>query len=247
MHKFSFVLILTFISFTINVKAQISIDFGDPSATGGNYGHVNVIDPSTIGNKKMELINYSDIEGSPFYNQKWSKAFLYFKNGNLAKVNQVKLNMFSNEVDFINSNNVEMVLDAANFKRLILMKQEDTSRISVIFECYPDMVDSTKGESFYRVLNGGSVQLYTLEKSILKTSEYDPLLGKVSKRFYTKKFYALTIAGAFSPLKYLDKNNILALLNSHQTDEAWLNNNHNKLRSEKDVITFFEFLNNGKK
>ena len=77
MNKFSFRLILLFIVFTTNTKAQITMSFSDPSATGGNYGYVNVVDPSTIGKQKIELINYSDIEGSPFYSQKWSKAFLY--------------------------------------------------------------------------------------------------------------------------------------------------------------------------
>jgi len=247
MKNFSFILILPLIVFTTIAQAQISMDVGDPSATGGNYGTINVIDPSTIGNRKIEILNYSDIDGNPFYSQKWSKGFLYLKNGNLAKVNQVKLNMFSNEVDFINNNNTEMVLDASNFKRIVLMKQEDTSRIAAIFECYPDMVDGTKGESFYRVLNRGSVQLYALDKSILKTGDYDPLQGKVPKSFYTKKFYALSNAGAFSPLKYLDRNSIMALLKTHQVEEDWLNSTHNKLRNEKEVIAFFEFLNSEKK
>jgi len=243
MNKFSFILILLFIVFTTNTKAQITMSFSDPSATGGNYGYVNVVDPSTIGKQKIEMINYSDIEGSPFYSQKWSKAFLYLKNGNLVKIDQVKLNMYTNEVDYINNNHVEMVLEAANFKRIIIMKQEDTSHIAAIFECYPDMVDPSKGESFYRVLNGGTVQLYAFEKTILKTGAYDPLIGKDPKSFYTKKFYALTNAGAFSPLKILDRNNILALLKSHHVDEDWLDSSHNKLRSEKEVIAFFEFFN----
>ena len=85
------------------------------------------------------------------------------------------------------------------------------------------------------------------EKTILKTGDYDPMQGKVPKSFYSKKFYALSNAGAFSPLKYLDRNSILAALNTHQTEEDWLNNNHNKLRNEKEVIAFFEFLNSGKK
>ena len=248
MNKLSVILILTFIVFTTNSNAQVSMDDGNwTHTTGGNFGNFSAVDPSTIGSKKMELINYSDIEGSPFYIQKWSKAFMYLKNGNLAKANQVKLNMFSNEVDFINSNNVEMVLDGSNFKRIILMKQEETSRIAAIFDCYPDMVDDTKGVTFYRVLNAGSIQLYVLEKTILKTGDYDPMQGKVPKSFYSKKFYALSNAGAFSPLKYLDRNSILAALNTHQTEEDWLNNNHNKLRNEKEVIAFFEFLNSGKK
>jgi hypothetical protein len=234
-------------STSIGALAQITMDVGSQSSNWGSTNSVNVVDPSTLGKKKIELINYSDIEGSPFYIPKWSKAFLYLKNGNLVKIDRIKLNMYTNEVDYLNNNNVEMVLDAYNFKRIILMKQEDTSHIAAIFDCFPDMADATKGEAFYRVLNGGTVQFYSLEKSILKTGAYDPLLGKDPKSFYTKKFYALTNAGAFSPLKILDRNTILPLVKSHQSDEDWLDGSHNKLKNEKEVIAFFEFFNAKKK
>jgi hypothetical protein len=239
----SYLLLIILISGSIKGQAQITMDVGNQSSNWGSTNSVNVVDPSTLGKKKMELINYSDIEGSPYNNPKWSKAFLYLKNGNLVKIDRVKLNMYTNEVDYMNNNNVEMVLEAANFKRIIIMKQEDTSHIAAIFECYPDMTDATKGESFYRVLNGGTVQLYTLEKAILKTGAYDPLMGKDPKSFYTKKFYALTNTGAFSPLKILDRNTILPLVKSHQVDEDWLDASHNKLKNEKEVIAFFEFFN----
>ena len=155
-------------------------------------------------------------------------------------------NMYTNEVDYINNNNVEMVLEAFNFKRIIVMKQEDTSHIAAIYECYPDMFDASKGEAFYRVLNGGTVQLYALEKAILKTGAYDPLLGKEPKSFYTKKFYALTNSGAFSPLKILDRNTILPLVKSHQVDEDWLDGSRNKLKNEKEVLSFFDYFNTKK-
>jgi hypothetical protein len=242
----SFALIIFLISSATFSQAQLTMDIGSQSSNWGSTNSVNVVDPATLGSKKVELLNYSDIEGSPFYNQKWSKAFLYLKNGNLVKIDRIKLNMYSNEVDYINNNNVEMVLEAVNFKKIIVMKQDDTSHIAAIFECYPDMTDATKGEAFYRVLNGGIIQLYTLEKTILKTGAYDPLLGKDPKSFYTKKFYALTNSGAFSPIKLLDRNTILPLIKSHQEDEDWLDGNRNKLKNEKEVIAFFEFFNSKK-
>jgi hypothetical protein len=243
MKLISIILFVFLIFISRNTQAQITMDVGTQSSNWGSTNSVNVVDPSTLGKKKVELINYSDIEGSPYNNSKWSKAFLYLKNGNLIKIDRVKLNMFTNEVDYMNNNNVEMVLEAFNFKKIVIMKQEDTSHIASIFECFPDMTDATKGEAFYRVLNGGTVQLYALDKTILKTGAYDPLLGKEPKSFYTKKFYAITNAGAFSPLKILDRNTILPNVKSHQADEDWLDGSHNKLKSEKEVIAFFEFFN----
>jgi hypothetical protein len=154
--------------------------------------------------------------------------------------------MFSNEVDYINSNNVEMVLEAFHFKRILLMKQEDTSHIAAIFECYPDMVDNTKGEAFYRLLNVGKVQFLVLDKSLIKTGAYDPLLGNDPKSFYTKKFYGLSDKGEFNQVKILDRNTILPIIKSHQVDEDWLNSHHNKLRNESDVTSFLEYYNTKK-
>lgn len=245
MKKLSFIILLLFVS--IIVEAQLTLDVGTQSSNWGSTSSVNVVDPSTIGKKKVEVLNYSDIDGSPYYNLKWSKAFLYLKNGNLVKINQVKLNMYTNEVDFINSNQTEMVLDAFNFKRIILMKQDDTSKVAAIFECYPDMVDNTKGEAIYRVINTGAVKLLALEKTLLKTGTYDPLLGKDPKSFYTKRFYGISNNGTFIPLKILDRVNIMNALMTHQGDLDWLNTNHNKLRNESEVTAFFEFFNTKKK
>jgi hypothetical protein len=222
------------------------MDVGSQSSNWGSTSSVNVVDPSTLGNKKIDILNYSDIDGSPFYSLKWSKAFLYLKNGNLIKLDKVKLNMYSNEVNYINNNNVEMVLEAFHFKRILLMKQEDTSHIAAIFECYPDMVDDSKGEAFYRLLNVGHVQLLALDKSILKTGAYDPLLGKNPKSFYTKKFYGLSNMGVFSAVKVLERNTILPIIKSHQVDEDWLNSQHNKLRNETDVTSFLAYFNTKK-
>lgn len=244
MKKVSFLFLMLFA--TILANAQMTMDVGTQSSNWGSTSSVNVVDPSTLGMKKIDVLNYSDINGSPFFNPKWSKAFLFLKNGNLLKLEQVKLNMFTNEVDYINSNQVEMVLEASHFKRILLMKQEDTSHIAAIFECYPDMVDNAKGDAFYRLLNTGSVQLLALDKTILKTSPYDPLLGKEPKSFYSKRFYGLSNTGVFSPLKLLDRNTILPIVRSHQIDEDWLNNRHNKMRNETEIISFLEYFNSKK-
>lgn len=238
---------LFFIITTLSSTAQISIDIAASGFRGSGTGLVNVVDPSTLGTKKVEIVNYTDIQGSPFWIDKWSKAFLYLKNGNLVKLDQVKLNLYTNEVDYIDAHAVEMVLDASNFKQILLMKQADTSHIAAIFECFPDMVDPSKGEAFYHVLNTGAIRLLVLEKPILKTGAYDPMLGKEPKSFYSKKNFAISNDGVFSPLQMLDRDIIMTKLKTHQIDLDWLNTHHNKLRSESEVKAFLEFYNTKKK
>lgn len=244
MKKLSSILITFFVAIAAN--AQMTMDVGTQSSNWGSTSSVNVVDPATIGIKKVDLLNYSDITGSPFYNPKWTRAILYLKNGKLLKLDQVRLNMFSNEVDYININKVEMVLEAYHFKKIVLMKQDDSTHIAAVFECYPDMVDNAKGEAFYRQINEGTVHLLALDKAILKTGTYDPLLGKEPKSFYSKKFYGISNVNVFSPLKVLDRNTILPILRSHQDDEDWLNTKRNKLRNESDVTSFFEYYNSKK-
>ena len=237
---------LVFIIATLSSPAQINLDIANPGSTGGNYGNVNVIDPSTLGTKKVELLNLSDLNGSPFWNDRWSKAFLYLKNGNLVKLAQVRLNIYSNEVDFINPHSVEMVLDASDFKKILMMKQDDTTRIAAVFECYHDFIDN-KGEGFFRVLNGGKKQLYALYKAKLKEDPYDALLGKRTSSFYTKTEYAISEAEKFTPIKSLDKKSVLAAITPDPKAESWLDINRNKLRNETDVVAFFTYLNTAKK
>mgnify|MGYP001792304780 CR=1 FL=1 len=68
-------IIYFFLSLHLFSYAQITVEVNAPGSTGGNYGTVRLFDPSGIANKKINGMNYADMNGSPFWNDKWAKAF----------------------------------------------------------------------------------------------------------------------------------------------------------------------------
>jgi hypothetical protein len=103
-------------------------------------------------------------------------------------------------------------------------------------------VDS-KPAAFFKVFNSGNYQLILLEQRKVKTSPYDPIQGKSVSSFYSNNNYAVYENGRVKPLKDLDKTSILSTLPNSPSYDNWLKEHKNKLKSESDVITFFNFLN----
>lgn len=233
MRKLPVLYISLLFSFTANAQLGV-LDLETKS--------VKYSDPSQIGQKKPEMINYSDIDGSPFWNDKWNPAFLYINGGGIVKMKKVKLNQYTNELHYIDSKGVELVTNGDNVKKLVFVKAEDTNHILSTFEAFPDYI-SNKGMAYYRVMNDGKFRLLILQKSVLNTAPYDALLGKAASNFFAKTYYALSDNGDFSSLKTIDKNLIIDKIHPDTAVEDWLKQNKNKLKTENEVISFFEFVN----
>jgi len=239
-------IILCILSYPAMSQQQV-LDVSDPSSTGGNYGSIRFYDPSTLGIHSEEKTNYSDIDGSPFWDDHWNAAHLYMKNGGVVKVGQVKINLYSNEIYYIH-NGVELVAEKGSVQQVLLFKRQDTSKVLALFEYYPDIFNKNNpSPSYYQVLNTGKVRLLLLHTSMINTSPYDPITGKAQKSFFTKTYFALSNEGNVSPLKSLDHANLFSILYPDAASEAWLSKNNNKLKNETEVLSFLNFYNSQKK
>ena len=207
----------------------------------GATGKVQFYDPAAVGQKKAPTLNLGDIEGTPFWDEHWNPGFLTLRNGNTVKLNELKVNQYSHEVHYLNGTS-EMAADGFQVNKIVLMKAKDTTQVLARFEALPDADASTK-ISFYRVANEGRYRLLELQKATVKTSAYDPSLGKAENRWITKSRYFLTDNGLLQPIGDLDKDKILSLVKADATADAWLKSNKNKLRNEADVVAFLNYWN----
>ena len=223
---------------------QQVLDVNAPGAPGSSYGSVSFYDPSTLGIRKEEHTNYSDMTGTPFWDDHWNAAHLIMKNGGVIKVNQVKINLYSSDIYYI-YNGVELEAEKGSVQKVLLFKQQDTSKILALFEYYPDVtVNNSPSPVYYRVLNTGKVRLLLLQKSLVNTAPYDPLTGIAKKNFYAKTYYALSNNGNISYLKTLDHTNLFTILSPDAASEAWLKKNNNRLKKEAEVLSFLTYYNN---
>jgi hypothetical protein len=74
-----FTLIAGSMLFNINMHAQnLTIDISNPGQ-GPSAGMVRVTNVGAIGDKKATGLTYEDVEGTPFWDDHWNTALLYFK------------------------------------------------------------------------------------------------------------------------------------------------------------------------
>jgi hypothetical protein len=222
--------------------AQPTLGIAEPGAMGGNYGSVNYLDVSTVGQKKVENISYEDVRGSAFWDDKWNAAIFVLSNNKTAKVRKARLNLYTNEVHFMDLNGTELALENTKALKVIFFKGMDTTTVLAVFESLPDSLSPTKN-SYYQVLNNGKFRLLVLQKNSVRESEYDPTIGKREHSFYSKTTYAIANDQNIIPIKSLNQPNIFAAISASPETEAWVSQNKYKLKTETQVVAFLNLYN----
>ncbi len=199
-------------------------------------------DPAHPKTNKTISLSYADIDGSPFWDEKWNPAILFFSNGAKAKVNQAKLNLYTDEIHYLSSDGTELAVENENITRLVFLNKNNLTQPIASFA---KLINHTTGNgtAFYKVLNAGMYQLIVLQKQLVKTSPYDPIQGKSISSFYSKKNYAIYKEGNVTPLKDLDRTSVLAAVPTSNSSADWLKENKSKLKSEREVIDFLLQVN----
>jgi hypothetical protein len=241
MKKIISVISLVFISSISFAQWQQSkIDFSLPNESVA----VKQNDPTLLQNlpKNSTLLNYTDIEGTAFWKEDWQKGYMYTRAGNIILLEKAKMNLYSGELHYISAAGTELVVETSAVSKVVLMQKKDSTKIDAVFAVLANYVDS-KPVAFFRVFNTGIYQLVLLEQKKVKTTAYDPLQSKSNSSFYSNYNYALYNNGVILPLKKLDRNTILPIIKSHQEDEDWLNNKHNKMKTVTEVTSFLDYFN----
>lgn len=205
-------------------------------------GNMQVYDPANPSKSKENKLSYTEVEGTAFWSDQWNPAIIYFSNGSKAKINQAKLNLYNDEIHYLSGDGTELAVSNQDVTRLVFLSKLNLTQPIASFTKLTNHV-TNKGTSFYRVLNAGNFQLVLLQKQLVKTSPYDPIQGKSLSSFYTTRAYAIYNNGKVNPCRDLDRSSILAALPSNSAIDAWLKENKNKLKSEKEVITFLDYFN----
>jgi hypothetical protein len=209
----------------------------------GGVGFVRWNDPAAFGQKKTEELTYGDVEGTPFWDDHWNPAYLVLRNNGAVKFNQVKVNLFTGQVHFMDSAGTELVAEAAQVPKLIFMKARDTTQVLARFEAFPSLYDGHK-LYYYRVLSeGAKYRLMDFQQSFIKKSDYDPLQGKKESRFFLKQQFVIAEYAYLHALSALEMNAITNELESSPDDLNWLRENHNKLRNSSELAAFLDHLN----
>jgi hypothetical protein len=205
-------------------------------------GNMQVYDPANPSKSKGTKLSYAEVEGSAFWSDQWNPAIIYFSNGSKAKINQARLNLYTNEIHYLSSNGEELALDNNGIVRLVFLNKNNLTQPIASFAVLMNHLTGN-ATAYYKVLNAGMFQLIVLQKQLVKTSPYDPIQAKSITSFYSKKDYAIYNEGKIIPLRDLDKSSVLAAIPLDILTRDWLSYSKSKLKSEKEVVEYLEQVN----
>ena len=192
-------------------------------------------------------IPYSKINGTPFWNTEFMSATLYLTDGQSYGPSLVKLNIATNEVNFLNSTGEEFIAQAGIIKKIVFHKTESSDEVQTIFRNNIDIINiyAKFKDLFVQELNQGTIQLLKISKKILMVA--DSLFGTQKKyTFYLEESYFVKQTNRIHSLKKLNSKEILTLLHLNSDLENWIDNNKMNLSKEKDVLQLFDHLNSKK-
>ena len=234
------VLSIYLIWFALIANAQIqSLEYLG-LANGSRFVRYN--DPSMIGSKSTAQLEYSDVRGSCFWNNSWSPAFLVLKGEKQVKMQKVKLNLFTNEVYYVDLNGKELIALEGVIKKVIFIDSDDSTKVDAVFQNFASF-QTKKTQNFVQVLNEGRVQMLKMTSVALTKSEYNPTLGKSDSRFSSTYSYFIKQDNEVSQLKKFGQTSLFEILHPDDAAKTWLVDNKNKLKSEGEILTYIAFLN----
>lgn len=223
--------------------SQVEIPKNDLTSLGDidvAYSKIKNFNALPAGQKRIDDISYTDVQGSPFWENNWKAAIFILTNGGVAKAAKAKLNLYTNEVHFINDN-IELACDNSQIQKIYFFNAKDTSKTEAVFESLPDL--AAKSSVYYKVMNEGKFRLLKLTKVLLKENDYNAALGKKEYSFYSKVNYAVADGEKITPIKSLNKTGIFSAIPQAIENLDWLRINNNNLKNELDIIYFLIYLN----
>jgi len=234
------ILLLSF-SWTL---ARAQLQTLDVNGAGIGFGSVKFNNPALIGEKGK--VDYSEIRGNYFWDNQWSPGILVLSNNSAVKLRKVRMNLYTNEVHYIDNKNVELAANNSIVKKVLLLDRKDSTKVTAVFENFASY--KTRGiESFAQVLNQGKAQLLKRVTVTVKKGEYDVMMGKSELSFVWTTDYFILNDGKITLLKRINKEGLFSILEPNDEYEAWLKSTKNRLKSEEDLLAFLTFYNTQKK
>ncbi len=223
MKHFSAILFLLFVCFSSSAqlaKPLIASDFG---------GKPWIAPPESV-----------DMEGSPFFNDKYTKATVLMKNNQFIENLPVKLNLLENKLFYLDEKGVEM--ESVMPVNKIIFTEVGSPLNGIIFSNGFMPGGQITSNTFLQVLDTGKVWL--LQHHLLSISDYKPYGTNMTiKKVNTKVSYFVgTPSGA---LFGLGKEDVVvqALSNRKEQVSKFIQSNKLKFKNADDYRTLVRYYN----
>ncbi|WP_316734807.1 hypothetical protein [Pedobacter aquatilis] len=179
--------LLLFLSFGAKAQSEV-LPFGDVIRT-------------PVREKK-----YTDVDGSPYLIEKWSKGKVTLKNGKHYQYDSLRYDLMDDKLIFVD--NGKMMHFAEPVSRFDLKDAKNEKLLSYKNGFPP--VDALNSDSYFQIISNDKIGLYKrVNKSITESKQYGSAV--VNKTFNTTSSYYSLKNGIFSKIA-LNKKSIFSFI-----------------------------------
>lgn len=195
-----------------------------------------------INGNPLMLRSYTDVEGSPYYNDNYCRANLKVMRGKSYTGIEVKLNLEDNRIIYKTPDGKEMEtiipVEFIEFSGCGPNGSTETFRSG-----FPP-VDNQNQLSFYQVLDSGNVLLLKYRKISFMDSKSYGSANTTRKYDVTVRYYAYSAQKGMIPLSKGNENALSAFADKKKEMDSYIVSRKLKLKNEEDLVKLFAFYNN---
>ena len=181
---------------------------------------------------------YSRIKGSPFWKDEFLPAKIFTTTGQVYS-SPIRLNLVTNEIHFL-KNGEEMVLVDGNIDKIVFSWEHDSALFLANLAVL--LMNNKKENGYVQVLNPGNCQLLKYTKRLVDSA--DSLFRTQKRYFFTDEVtYFLRFTEKIEKIKRMNKENIMKLLPSAPSSDAWIDENKIDFKKEDDTVRFLNHYN----
>ena len=175
-----------------------------------------------------------DIGGTPFFNDAWKYGTVKLADNSIHNNVQLRINLLSQEVHFLNQDKLEMTGLPGVIKEVIFSDTVKNQKIQYDFRCGYSPVDNQDEKNFYLVLCEGKLNLLgSLRKKVRERKE--DMSGEVRKELITYDDYYFFSNNTLTPIK-LNKMYLLENMPGRENKiEDFVKSNKLSYKSAEDL------------
>lgn len=180
------------------------------------------------------------IEGSPYFNSEWTKGWVDLRSQGKTDKLPLRYNAHSNELEFKKDGKVLAVIP--RYVNAFALRNEDNQEV-IFKKGFEAREHDIHPGLFLRMVHDGNTKLVVKHKThFQKAHSIDPLTGKRTSRFISKKdYYLITENGEFHDVK-LKRKHLLRALDNHQNElKKYARDNDLDFGEEKDLKNIMSY------
>ena len=189
----------------------------------------------------LSRISSVDIKGSPFLLEDWCDTDIKLTNGNEFYHVKIKLNVESNELNYLDSGNQIIVLNKGIIKELQFYQKMITVTTPLIFRNGYPAIDKQDNSHFYQVLADGKIVLLKQIKKSVSILKND-MTNETEKEFTEYVDYYIYFNNEIKPLKKSQQFFLDMMSDKSKAVEKFIeadNTNFKKTDSIKKLVDYY--------